>query len=485
MLIFHCSSVKFSNNTVVNFFNRKGAMFEQDMNNYWKTVVDTIQDGVMIVNVDGVIVSVNQAFETITGYSSAEIVGRNCAILNCNACEKIRTTDEGHWCRLFQKSKIIRQKCVLLRKDGAYINIIKNASVFKDSSGKMTGAVETVTDITDLLEKETQIESYRRELQAEDRFYGMIGASAPMHQVFDLIANAAKSDAPVIIYGESGTGKELIASAIHQNGNRSHRPFIKVNCSALNESLLESELFGHIKGAFTGAIRSREGRFEAADGGDIFLDEIGDLPLSLQVKLLRVLEEKVVERVGDNRPRAVDVRIITATNRDLQQLVARGGFREDFFYRINVIPIWVPPLRDRVGDIPLLAEAFFRRIKLKNDRNIARISGETLELLMKYPWPGNVRELKSAFEYAFVSCRDEMIRPEHLPPNVLQNKGAPKTPPPEILLNMAEMKRQRLIEALVKAGGNQSRAALLLGISRTSVWSQIKRFNIDLKKFLL
>jgi len=198
-----------------------------------------------------------------------------------------------------------------------------------------------------------------------------------------------------------------------------------------------------------------------------------------------VLEEKVVERVGDNRPRAVDVRIITATNRDLRQLVARGGFREDFFYRINVIPIWVPPLRDRVGDIPLLAEAFFRRIKLKNDRNIARISGETLELLMKYPWPGNVRELKSAFEYAFVSCRDEMIRPEHLPPNVLQDKGAPKTPPPEILLNMAEMKRQRLIEALVKAGGNQSRAALLLGISRTSVWSQIKRFNIDLKKFLL
>jgi len=450
------------------------------MNNYWKTVVDTIQDGVMIVNVDGVIVSTNQAFETITGYSSAEIVGQNCAILNCNACEKIRNTAECHWCRMFQKGEIKKQKCVLLRKDGSYINIVKNASVFKDGSGKVTGAVETMTDITGLIEKETQIESFRRELQAEDRFYGMIGASAPMQRVFDLIANAAKSDAPVIIYGESGTGKELVAAAIHQSGNRSARPFVKVNCSALNESLLESELFGHVKGAFTGAIRSREGRFEAAGSGDIFLDEIGELPLSLQVKLLRVLEEKVVERVGDNQPLPVDVRIITATNRDLKQLVSAGRFREDFFYRINVIPIWVPSLRDRKGDIPLLAEALFRRIKLKNDKNIEGISGETLELLMKYAWPGNVRELKSAFEYAVVSCRDHMIRPEHLPPNILQDQGV-TAPPPEAHLNLEDVKRQRLLAALVKAGGNQSRAAQMLGISRTSVWGQIKRFGIDLK----
>jgi len=457
-------------------------MFEHEMNNYWKTVVDTIQDGVMIVNVDGIIVSVNQAFETITGYSGSKIVGQSCSILNCNACEMIRNTAECHWCRMFQKGEIKKQKCVLQRKDGAYIHIVKNAAVFKDSKGKVTGAVETMTDITGLMEKEIQIESFRRELQAEDRFYGIIGASAPMQRVFDLISNAAKSDAPVIIYGESGSGKELVATAIHQIGNRRDKPYIKVNCSALNEALLESELFGHVKGAFTGAIRSREGRFEAAAGGDIFLDEIGDLPPSLQIKLLRVLEEKVVERVGDNHPLSVDVRIITATNRDLRQLVSEGRFREDFFYRINVIPISVPPLRDRKGDIPLLAEAFFRRIKLKNDKNIEGISGETLELLMKYFWPGNVRELKSAFEYAFVSCRDQIIRPEHLPPNILKDQGA-ETRPTETCWNMEEMKRQRLTEALVKAGGNQSKAAHILNISRTSVWSQIKRFNIDLKKF--
>lgn len=454
-------------------------MFEQEMNNYWKTVVDTIQDGVMIVNVDGVIVSVNQAFETITGYDREEILGQNCAILNCNVCEKIRSSTECQWCRLFQQEEIKRKKCVVLRKDGTYINIVKNASVFKDGSGRITGAVETLTDITDLVQKETQIESYRRELQAEDRFYGLIGASAAMHRVFDLIANAAKSDAPVIIVGESGTGKELVAAAIHQSGNRGRQPFIKVNCSALNESLLESELFGHVKGAFTGAIRSREGRFEAANGGDIFLDEIGDLPLSIQVKLLRVLEEKMVERVGENQPRPVDVRIISATNRDLRQLVAEGRFREDFFYRINVIPIAVPPLRDRVGDIPLLAEAFFRRIKLKLAKDIDGISSETLERLMKYPWPGNVRELKSAFEYAFVACRSRLIGPQHLPPVVMPS-AASAFPSSEAPLDVAALKRRRLISALVKAGGNQSKAARILGISRTSVWSQIKRFEIDI-----
>jgi transcriptional regulator with PAS, ATPase and Fis domain len=368
----------------------------------------------------------------------------------------------------------------LVRKDGTHLHIVKNAAVFKDGKGKVTGAVETMTDITGLMEKEVQIESFRRELQAEDRFYGMIGASAAMQRVFDLVANAAKSDAPVIVYGESGTGKELVATAIHQSGNRSNGPFVKVNCSALNESLLESELFGHVKGAFTGAIRSREGRFEAAAGGDIFLDEIGDLPLSTQVKLLRVLEEKVVERVGDNQPREVDVRIITATNRNLRQLVSEGRFREDLFYRINVIPIWVPPLRDRKGDIPLLAEAFFRRMKMKQDKDIEGISGDTLELLMKYAWPGNIRELKSAFEYAFVSCRSRMIEPEHLPPIITQS-GKPQISEPEAPLDVEAIKRQRLIDALLKTGGNQSKAAQILNISRTSVWSQIKRFDIDLK----
>jgi len=343
------------------------------------------------------------------------------------------------------------------------------------------GAVETMTDISELIEKDTQIEAFRRELQTENGFHGILGASASMQQVFDLISNASHSDAPVIIFGESGTGKELVAKAIHDTGLRRKKPFVKVNCAALTESLLESELFGHVKGAFTGAYRSREGRFEAAQGGDIFLDEIGDLPLSTQVKMLRVLEEKVVERVGDNRSIHVDVKIISATNRNLKQLVDQGVFREDLFYRINVIPIMVPSLKERVGDIPLLADSFFHRIQLKNDKKIMGISNEAMELLMSYAWPGNVRELKSAFEYAFVTCQESMIQPHHLPPVVHQTQPLVKENRKDPL-NRKEMKKKELIEALESAGGNQSRAAEILGISRVTVWNRMKRFGITAQK---
>jgi len=265
---------------------------------------------------------------------------------------------------MFRIGNLRKQRCVLTRKDGSVVTVVKNASVIKNTDGIVTGAVETMTDITDLVSKDAQIESIRRELRGEDRSYGMIGASPAMQKVFDLITNAAQSDAPVIIFGESGTGKELVAKAIHESGTRRAEPYVKVSCAALSVSLLESELFGHVKDAFTGAYREREGRFEAANGGDIFLDEIGDLPLSTQVKLLRVLEEKVVERVGDNRPIQVDVRIISATNRNLPQLIEQGSFREDFFYRINVIPVWMPPLRDRVEYIPLLSDFFdVRRLR--------------------------------------------------------------------------------------------------------------------------
>jgi two-component system, NtrC family, response regulator HydG len=454
----------------------------QDTNRYWKEVVDTIQDGVMLVDTEGTILSVNRAFEEITGFARAEIVGKPCTVLNCSSCAKARNEKTCHCCSMFDKGHLRKQKCKLVRKDGRVIDIVKNASVLKDASGRVTGAVETMTDITDLIEKEHEIESYRRELAAEDRFHGMIGRSAAMQQLFDLVRNAARSDAPVIVYGESGTGKEMVSRAIHDEGLRRGGPFIKVNCAALNESLLESELFGHVKGAFTGAFREREGRFEAAHTGDIFLDEVGDLPLSTQIKLLRVLEEKVIERVGDHRPIPVDVRIITATNRDLQELVSRGAFREDLFYRINVIPIRVPPLRRRLEDIPLLAESFFRRIRLKSGKPIEGISQAALELLACYAWPGNVRELRSAFEFAFVSCTGAAIEPQHFPHHVSNPEERACTPPPAAD-NLEEIKRQRLVNALRQSRGNQSETAKILGISRTSVWSQIKRFGLDPKGF--
>jgi len=454
-------------------------MIEQELNRYWKTVVNTIQDGVMIVDTEGTIVSVNKALVNMTGYSDGQLMGKPCTIFNCNICEIAREHKGEKWCSLFRTGEVSNRRCALMKKDGTYIHVLKNASLLHDTAGKVMGAVETMTDITELTEKDTQIEAFRRELKTEDGFHGILGASAPMQRVFDLISNASQSDAPVIIFGESGTGKELVAKAIHATGARRRRPFVKVNCAALTESLLESELFGHVKGAFTGAYRSREGRFEAAQGGNIFLDEIGDLPLSTQVKMLRVLEEKVVERVGDNRSIHINVRIISATNRNLKQLVEQGGFREDLFYRINVIPIMVPPLRERVGDIPLLADSFFRRIQLKNDKKIMGISNESMELLMSYAWPGNVRELKSAFEYAFVTCQELVIQPYHFPPTVNAAQPAVKNKSP---LNRADMKKQQLIEALESAGGNQSRAAEILGISRVTVWNRMKKYGITTQK---
>jgi PAS domain S-box-containing protein len=452
-------------------------MFEQELNEYWKTVVDTIQDGIMIVDSGGTIVSANKALERISGYTRNEMIGKPCLILNCDICEIALEGSGDHWCALFKTGKLDMRKCTFTRKDGSYIHVLKNASLLHDTSGKVMGAVETVTDITEIVEKDNQIAAFRRELRSENGFHGLLGTSASMQQVYDLITNAAQSDAPVIIFGESGTGKELVASAIHKMSGRKRNPFVKVNCAALTESLLESELFGHVKGAFTGAVKSREGRFEAARSGDIFLDEIGDLPLSVQVKLLRVLEEKIIERVGDNRSTPVDVRIITATNRNLRKLVDQGGFREDLFYRINVIPITVPPLKKRVEDIPLLAESFFHRLQLKSDKNIQGVTTEAMEQLMTYSWPGNVRELKSAFEYAFVTCQQSMIQPYHFPPDIYQSPKSLKTRK-KASINREALKKKQLIDALEQTGGNQSRAAEILGVSRVTVWNRMKRYRI-------
>mgnify|MGYP001224241479 CR=1 FL=1 len=456
-------------------------MFEQELNSYWKTVVNTIQDGLMIVDRAGMIVSVNQALEAITGYNRKELVGRPCSALNCDVCETARDAQGGHWCALFRTGSLKMRRCTLLRKDGRSIHVLKNASLLRDPQGEVIGAVETLTDVTELVRKDHQIDAFQRQLRSEDGFCGMVGASASMQKVFHLIANAAESDAPVIIFGESGTGKELVAQAIHEAGTRKRKPFVKVNCASLSESLVESELFGHVKGAFTGAYRSREGRFESALGGDVFLDEIGDLPPSTQVKLLRVLEENVIERVGDNKPIPVDVRIISATNKDLKSLVDEGKFRNDLFFRINVIPIRVPALRERAEDIPLLADAFFKRAQLKSSKSIRGISNEAMSFLMVYDWPGNVRELRSAFEYAFVACHEPLVQPHHLPPSIFRAREQGINPH-RFVVDAGEIQKKELIDALRKSGGNQSEAARLLGVSRVTVWSRIKKLKIDLRR---
>jgi len=455
-------------------------MLEQELNRYWKTVVDTIQDGLMVVDKEGTIVSVNKALEKITGYSRKELVGKQCSILRCDVCEIAREKTGAGWCVLFRTGSFNTRKCTIIRKEGTTVHVMKNASLLHDSKGHVMGAVETVTDVTEMVEKETQIEAFRRALRSDDGFQGILGVSAKMQSVFELVSNAALSDAPVLILGESGTGKDLVASAIHTIGQRRRKPLVKVSCAALTESLLESELFGHVKGAYTGAYRNRQGRFQAAEGGSVFLDEIGDLPLSTQVKLLRVLEESVVERVGDNASIHVDVRVISATNKNLKERVTQGAFRDDLYYRINVIPIFLPPLRERPEDIPLLAEFFFRRIRLKSGSNAKGISNEVMNIFMDYSWPGNVRELRSAFEYAIVCCGDSLIRLRHLPPRFHQRttlEGSSN----KASISLEEMQKKELINALELAGGNRSEAARILGVSRVTVWNRMNRFGIDIK----
>ena len=456
-------------------------MIARELDLYWKTVVNTIRDGIMIVNTGGAIVSVNKAFEKITGYSREEIIGQTRRVLDCDGCGTPPGQGNQYWCDLFRNGSLGRRRCRMKKKDGNYIHVLKNSALFRDSGGTVIGAVGTVADLTEIIERDNQLEAFRRQLRSEDGFYGIIGASAAMQQVFHLIENAAHSDAPVIICGESGTGKELASKAIHAIGGRGRGPFIKVNCASLTESLLESELFGHVRGAYTGAYKDRKGRFEKAAGGDIFLDEIGDLPLSTQVKLLRVLEEKTIERVGSSTPIVTDVRIISATNRDLTRLVEKGGFRKDLYFRINVIPLFLPPLRNRSEDIPLLAEHFFQKLKLKSGKDIRGVSKETMAVLMNHDWPGNVRELKSVFEYAFVICSSGMIRPHHLPETMNKAKPAPK-PAAKKSFDISEIKKRELIDALKQTRGNQSKAADILGVSRVTVWNRMKRYGINAKR---
>jgi two-component system, NtrC family, response regulator HydG len=457
-------------------------MLPEGYERFWEKVMNTIMEGVVVLDPRGIILSVNQAMEEIIGYRQQELIGKPCALIKSDACfDALRP---GKHCELFQHGLIRHTRCSLARKDGSLVHVVKNATLLKDNGGQVLGGIETFTDISEMMAKERVISRLRRELSQENGFQGILGKTPVMVQLFSLIASAAASEAPVIIYGESGTGKELVAGAIHRLSPRSQGPFIKVNSAALNEALLESELFGHVKGAFTGADRTRVGRFEAAHQGDIFLDEVGDLPLSTQAKLLRVLQEKVIEKVGDHRPLAVDVRVISATNQDLPRLMATGLFREDLYYRINVIPIHIPPLRERREDIPLLVDAFIERACLKNRKPITGISKEALDILLEHRWPGNVRELSNTVEYAFVLCQEGSIRPEHLPTQLSQTIPGPRPLNSRASVPGDSDHKEVIVKAIKKAGGKKGEAARLLGVSRVTLWKWLKNLNLEVEKIL-
>ena len=448
---------------------------------YWETVIHTMMDGLMVVNPDGTIVAVNPAMEQLTGYKREELLGQPCTILNCDRCRGVRPQDPERQCTLFKTGGVRRIRCVLTKKDGTTLPFLKNAAILRDEQGRVLGAVETLTDLSQVLARDRVISRLRRELYREDGFHGLVGRSPAMLQLFQLLTSAASSEAPVILYGESGTGKELAATALHRLSSRARGPFIKVNSAALNQSLLESELFGHVKGAFTGADRTRVGRFEAAHRGSIFLDEIGDLPLDTQAKLLRVLQEKVIEKVGDHRPIPVDVRIITATNQDLSLLMEQKIFREDLFFRINVIPIHLPALRERREDIPLLVEHFLERSAAKTQKPITGLSREAMDLFLGYDWPGNVRELMNLIDYAFVLRNEGAILPEHLPSQLTGQRPPPPRLPRLEAARPRRVSREELVQALRSAQGQRSKAAELLGVSRVTLWKWLKEHNVQVE----
>ena len=325
---------------------------------FMRQIIDSMADGVFTMDVEGRISSWNRSMERISGYTAQEALGQSCGLLQCSRCFGKECPAGFKKCGIIKNGASEAKECHLRHKNGHDVSVIKNASVVRDENGNIIGVVETVTDLTDLSRARQKAEEAALRLGEIHRLDNIIGRSRAMRQVFIAVKAAAASDATILVQGESGTGKELVAGAIHYNSERRGSPLITVNCSALSESLLESELFGHVRGAYTGAVRDRIGRFEEAEGGTVFLDEIGELSPFIQVKLLRVLQQREIERVGESKLRKIDIRVIAATHRDLYARVREGHFREDLYYRLKVFPIHLPPLRERREDIPLLISHF-------------------------------------------------------------------------------------------------------------------------------
>jgi len=451
-------------------------------------LLESMADGVFTLDKNGTITSWNPAMERISGYTAEEAIGKSCMLLNFNLCFSKKCPAGISECGIYDHGRVQDNECFLRHRDGYDIPIVKNARLVTDGSGLVRGVVETVTDLSALQKARRQAEEANLRLGEIHKLHNVIGKSRAMKEVFSAIKAAAGSDATILIQGDSGTGKELVAGAIHYNSGRSPMPFVTVNCSALAESLLESELFGHVSGAFTGAVRDRLGRFEEADGGTVFLDEIGELSPFIQVKLLRVLQERDIERVGESKKRKINIRIIAAVNKDLFSLVKGGNFREDLYYRLKVFPIQIPPLRERREDIPLLTSHFIRLQNEKTGKHIKGVLPSALRILMDYDWPGNVRELENAIEHAFVLCGTDQIDIFDLPVEIRQlaySTGDPELPRRSLsnrFSSKRELSRQILIDILGECGWNKAEAGRRVGVSRTAIWKYMKKWDIPLKR---
>jgi PAS domain S-box-containing protein len=427
-------------------------------------IFDSINDGVFTVDEHFCITSFNAAAARITGIPAKEALGRRChEVFRADICQKRCAL--RHTLETGIPLRDVRVDVLNAEMDAVPIEV--STAILRDGDGHMLGGVEIFRDVSD-------VELLRSELSNRHIFEDMVGASPAMREIFATIPQVAQSDAPVLVRGPSGTGKELVAGAIHNLSPRRNGPFIRVNCGALPDTLLESELFGHAKGAFTGAVASRAGRFAQADRGTLFLDEIGDISPAFQVKLLRVLEEGEFQPLGDTRLHTADVRLLCATNRNLEKMVQDGEFREDLYYRIRVVTMDIPPLRERREDIPLLVEHLMRRICARIGRPVPAFASRTMRLLYDYDYPGNVRELRNILERAAVLCREGTFDTTCLPPEVLAAAGRPSPAGAPPALSGASTRTEELRALLDRVLWNRSRAARSLGISRTTLWRRMK-----------
>jgi PAS domain S-box-containing protein len=436
-----------------------------------ETILDSISDGVFTVDHQWLTTSFNRAAEQITGVSRDEAIGRRCA-------EVFRSSMCGINCALQQTLKtgqpIIGKSAYIINSDGNRIPISVSTALMKDANGNTIGGVETFRDLS-------EIEALRRELDAKYRVGDLISHSPLMQRIFEVLPAIAASPSTVLLLGQTGTGKELIARTIHALSPRKDKPFLAVNCGALPDTLIESELFGYKAGAFTGATKHKLGRFALANGGTLFLDEIGEISPALQVRLLRVLQDKTFEPLGATASEKTDVRIIAATNRDLASQIHGGHFREDLYYRINVVRIEIPPLKNRKEDLPLLIDQFINQFNKLFDKAIEGISAEALSLLMAHDWPGNVRELENAIERSFILCTKGFIEISHLPEELTARRIA-SNPSSDIQHAHKLLDIQSIRATLIRNNYNRSLAAKELGIHKTTLFRKIKHLGITLPK---
>jgi PAS domain S-box-containing protein len=426
-------------------------------------ILDSIADGVFTIDMDFRITSINRAGAEILGIGKEEAVGKLCfEIFHANICE--------HSCALKETmatgKNIINKTIYIVNSTGERVPISVSTALLKNSANKVIGGVETFRDMTD-------IETLRKEVESKYSFEDIVSKNKTLHELFGILPDIAQSDSSVLIEGPSGTGKELIARAIHSLSARKKKPMIVINCAAVPDNLLESELFGYKAGAFTDAKKDKPGRIALAEGGSLFLDEIGEVSPAIQVKLLRFLQEREYEPLGSTRTVKANVRVITATNKDLLSGIANGSFRDDLYYRLNVINIKLQPLADRREDIPLLIKHFIKKYNALKGKHIEGISDEVMNILMDYDYPGNIRELENIIEHAFVLCKEAYVDREHLPQQLRgENAGMPSK------MTLSEMERIYIISALEKNTWSKSKAAADLGIDASTLWRKMKKYKI-------